>query len=199
MYPHATSERYSSEEVEGSLELMIKHVNAAADKVKVAPAPQLAEATLAGAKLSANFNNKHKMVDTRSKVYLIKRFEDIGWKDPFPDEPMKVEYKLKDNGKDTMPGGDGQGPQIPPNKDVLCYAETRLIPKRCPTVIYVPSKEMMFKMMRACIGVKKKEDLWIYNQGSAQCDHDHGHTYDETKAEGTHNVEGEHHDHDHAH
>ena len=27
--------------------------------------------------------------------------------------------------------------------------------------IYIPKKEIMLKMMRACIAVKKPEDLWI--------------------------------------
>ena len=35
-------------------------------------------------------------------------------------------------------------------------------------IIYMPSKEMMFKMMRACIGVTDKNDLWIYQSSKLQ-------------------------------
>lgn len=70
---------------------------------------------------------------------------------------MKVSYTTKDE----VPGGDGPGPKIPADKDDYAYAESRLIKGFIPTVVYVPTKEMMFKMMRACIGVTKVQDLWI--------------------------------------
>lgn len=119
------------------------------------------------------------MVDTRQKIYLIKRFEDIGWVDPFPDDCLDVNYVTEDD-EYTSGGGDGPGPCIPADKDAYAYAESRLIKGFIPTVIYVPSEEMMFKMMRACIGVTDKKDLWIYKQGDAAvgggacAGHDHG-------------------------
>lgn len=29
--------------------------------------------------------------------------------------------------------------------------------------VYIPSNEVLFKMMRACIGCENIEDLWIYH------------------------------------
>ena len=98
------------------------------------------------------------MVDTRQKVYFIKRFEDIGWIDPFPDDPMDVSYETPSE----VSGGDGPGPRIPEDISTYAYAKSRLIEGFVPTVVYEPSKEIMFKMMRACIGVTDKKDLWIF-------------------------------------
>ena len=103
------------------------------------------------------------MVDTREKVFFIKRLEDIGWVDPFPDDPMTVNYKTPSE----IPGGDGPGPSIPESSDQFAYAKSRLIKGKFPQIIYIPTKEVLFKMMRACIGVAKKEDLWIHKMHEA--------------------------------
>ena len=34
-----------------------------------------------------------------------------------------------------------------------------------PMAVYIPSNDVLFKMMRATIGVTRVEDLWIYNPG----------------------------------
>lgn len=44
----------------------------------------------------------------------------------------------------------------------LLYPENRYIEDQVPLHIYIPRKEIMFKLMRACIDVEKPEDLWIY-------------------------------------
>lgn len=33
-----------------------------------------------------------------------------------------------------------------------------------PDSVYLPSNELLFKMMRACVGCEEVEDLWIYNK-----------------------------------
>ena len=30
--------------------------------------------------------------------------------------------------------------------------------------VYIPSPDLLFKMMRACIGCQSIKDLWIYNE-----------------------------------
>jgi hypothetical protein len=56
---------------------------------------------------------------------------------------------------------DGDNMNIPTAVDDWVYSESRYIDGFSPYVIYVPKKEIMLKMMRACIEVKKEEDLWI--------------------------------------
>ena len=47
------------------------------------------------------------------------------------------------------------------NKDV--YAQSRYNKEYSPFQIYIPKTDLMFKMMRACVGVKQPRDLW-FNQ-----------------------------------
>jgi hypothetical protein len=50
------------------------------------------------------------------------------------------------------------------NSNTLVYGESRFMPVYSPKTIYIPNIEIMFKMMHACIGVKKPKDLWICKQ-----------------------------------
>lgn len=61
--------------------------------------------------------------------------------------------------------------------------------------VYIPSNEILFKLMKACIGCDKIEDLWIFNKKyddiKSDChdeDHHHEHYFDEKE-----------HKHDHSH
>jgi len=51
--------------------------------------------------------------------------------------------------------------------------ETNLVYKTChyntqysPMIIDSPSDYILYKIMRACIGIQKKEDLWIYDKSN---------------------------------
>ena len=51
---------------------------------------------------------------------------------------------------------------VPPKGiDDLAYCKSRYQEENSPKSIYIPSPEMMFKMMRACISVDKEGDLWF--------------------------------------
>ena len=65
---------------------------------------------------------------------------------------------FKKDGKEAQPVT-----MLPANTEHLVYPESRYIKGMIPFVIYIPKKEMMMKMIRACFGVKKVEDLW-FNQ-----------------------------------
>ena len=54
------------------------------------------------------------------------------------------------------------GTFVPPKcyKD-LVYSASRYIKGESPKCIYFPGRKLMFKMMRACIGIEKEEDLWF--------------------------------------
>ena len=45
----------------------------------------------------------------------------------------------------------------------LVYQAQRYIEDCSPMCVYIPSNEVLFKMMRACIGCEHVEDLWIYH------------------------------------
>ena len=54
----------------------------------------------------------------------------------------------------------------------LVYHEKRYNPDESPKHVYVPTKELMFKMIRASIGITDIHDLW-FNE-SLEC-HSHFH------------------------
>ena len=47
------------------------------------------------------------------------------------------------------------------NSHNLIYKKRCLAKKDSPECIYLPSKECIFKMMRACIGIFSIKDLWF--------------------------------------
>ena len=46
-------------------------------------------------------------------------------------------------------------------KHDLIYKIQRFSEENSPMIVYLPSKQLLFKMMRACFGCQTKEDLWI--------------------------------------
>ena len=59
---------------------------------------------------------------------MITSFSQIGWKDPFPDE-------------------DNEDKNIPETVDVPVYPEWRYVKGFTPYVVYIPRKQVMFKLM----------------------------------------------------
>ena len=53
-----------------------------------------------------------------------------------------------------------------PVKVGLAYKIGRYNDDESPTCIYLPTRQLLFKMMRACIGVEEPEELWIYNSAT---------------------------------
>ena len=154
MFPSAV--RYDAEEIEELLAARIrnlinsKHQNAVATKE-----------TQEQAAVSEKFGKRYKMKDEHQEKwaskFLISSFEQIGWQDPFPNDCMM--HAFKDKGHKC----DCPKTMVPANSENLVYPESRYIKGMIPFVIYIPKKEMMMKMIRACFGVKKVEDLW-FNQ-----------------------------------
>ena len=60
------------------------------------------------------------------------------------------------------PFPDSYAPEFKGPKNVcdLVYSKSRYNADQSPNCIYFPSRYLMFKMMRACVDVNKKEDLW---------------------------------------
>lgn len=83
---------------------------------------------------------KHSM----SRPYFINSFWSIGWADPFPDSFSNIDEEFLINRED------------------LVYHKSRYHPDYCPRLIFIPSDQVLVKMMRACIAVDKFQDLWIY-------------------------------------
>lgn len=85
------------------------------------------------------------------RPYFINSFTIIGWSDPFPHDDEFIKGSIDD----------GDGMKMPTVYTDLVYNESRYIDGFSPYCIYIPKKEIMLKIMRACICVNKSEDLWI--------------------------------------
>ena len=49
----------------------------------------------------------------------------------------------------------------------LIYNKVHYNEKFTPICIEIPTTALLFKFMKACIGVKNKEDLWVWQQCSS--------------------------------
>ena len=73
--------------------------------------------------------------------------------DPFPDDDKFIIGSV-----DDVP----DGLKTPSTVEDKVYPEGRYIPGQSPSCIYIPAKEIMLKMMRACIKVSKPDELWLF-------------------------------------
>ena len=110
------------------------------------------------------FKKRYKLADRRNLEFLINRFSQIGWTDPFADETPEAENQASAEAADNAEADPSStGVRLPEDAEGLVYPEQRYIHGDSPAVIYIPSKEVMFKMMRACIGITDPKDLWIHH------------------------------------
>lgn len=77
------------------------------------------------------------------KPWLVNSFWNIGWPDPFPDEHSSMDREFL------------------VDRTALVYEEARYHEEYSPSAVWIPSKLVLIKLMRACIGVDKPENLWI--------------------------------------
>ena len=76
----------------------------------------------------------------------------IGLKNPFKGEASLLNTK-------------GSLPKIVQGEVQLVYPKYKYIQGNSPYCIYIPSSEVMFKLMRSCIGVKEPENVFFFNKG----------------------------------
>ena len=101
--------------------------------------------TKEAAALPQNFYKNYKSLFKKKLAHFnINCLRQIGVPDPFPDEDSHVCL-------DSIPINPmGQG-----------YQYCRYVKEHSPACLYIPSKQVMFKLMRACIHVEGPQDLWF--------------------------------------
>lgn len=100
---------------------------------------------------------------------MVTSLNSIGWSDPFPkaitigkDIPNVSRQKVRTYNKWLKTKNEKMDSNIL-EKSGMAYADSLYVSDRSPMCIYMPSNEVLFKLMRACIGCEKIEDLWIYD------------------------------------
>ena len=75
--------------------------------------------------------------------FNVRTFDQVGMINPFPTEPKDVNFKI---------------PAAPLD---LVYAKSRYFEGQSPPGLYIPSRKLMWKIMRACADVADEKDLWF--------------------------------------
>lgn len=99
--------------------------------------------------ISPYFLEKYDLIDKTPSKYFINQFSTVGFADPFPNDDQNIigsfpitEVQMHD-----------------PKTRV--YPSSRMEMGNSPLCIWIPNKEILLKLMRACIQVKFVDDLWI--------------------------------------
>jgi hypothetical protein len=90
------------------------------------------------------FYDMYKIFDDQEHTDCITSFSQIGMLDPFPQEAYLE--GTKSYGKSYF--------QAPLYVNDFVYSEHKYIQDSSPFILYKPRKDLLFKMMRACINVK---------------------------------------------
>ena len=97
-----------------------------------------------------SFENKK---NKKMQPWRINTFWSLGLADPFPDETTIMEKEKALDGEKQF------------TLEERIYPDSRYDPKEVPLMIYLPSRIMMWKMIRSCMGCKNVSELW-FNQKS---------------------------------
>ena len=95
----------------------------------------------------------------------------MSFPDPFPHDDLNIIGSVDDTPDDL---------KLPSTIYDRVYPDTRYTPGNSPYCIYIPCKEVMLKLMRACIKIKHAENLWVMENrpeergGLKVAAHDHG-------------------------
>ena len=111
----------------------------------------ITEKTKSESVISKDFLKVYGLIECHYKDYQINSFRSIGWADPYPNDDQFITGSLDD----------GYNLRCPESPDDLVYQEQRYIKGNSPICQYIPRKEIMLKIMRACVGIKTPQDLWF--------------------------------------
>lgn len=98
---------------------------------------------------------RYNIIDKEKKGFLVNSWPTIGWVDPFPEDARK---ENKDQPRSKRQAA---SVRLLRGASDLAYPESRYLKSYSPYAIYLPSKENMLKMMRACLMCKDSTELWI--------------------------------------
>ena len=93
-----------------------------------------------------DFAKAYGLGDQPAELYLINDWVEIGIMDPFPNERSEDQAVMSSPEKVSQ--------------DV--YHTSRYVESQSPNVNFIPRQEIMWKLMRSCIGVKDPDDLWVH-------------------------------------
>jgi hypothetical protein len=144
--PVGSNEKKHKEQLRDNIAALSKHLQGEIDiSLKVT------EKTALLAKLSPADDEKYGYVSTFSnkQKYANLTFWSIGMADPFPDETTTADPNCNMLGDQEF---------TPEN---LIYPEYKYSKEMSPLCVYIPSKQLLLKILRACMGVEEVKELWF--------------------------------------
>ena len=84
-------------------------------------------------------------MDKSPKKHFLNSLKTIGWSDPFPKDSRNVDGSFPD----------AKYGKVAVDEYDLIYPEGRYIEDQVPFHLYIPKREIMFKLMRACIDINQ--------------------------------------------
>lgn len=126
------------------------------DSIDITNRPILATQQLAALTLqneqNYGFLQENQEETIKKSQFMVNTFWSIGMSDPFPDESTILE---QESHLFTNVAFDINTHVYPSYK----YKEGQI-----PFMIFIPSKQLMMKLMRSCIGCSSPRDLWFNNR-----------------------------------
>ena len=130
---------YNKAELDEIIESRIEYFNR-----MFKPNAKILDETEAAAALEPNFLVKYGLTDSFPLTsFNVNCFLQLGIDDPFPEDDEKYEGSLDDVDPSIF--------QLPKTPTDLVYQQGRFIEGFSPYCVYIPRKEIMFKIMRACM------------------------------------------------
>ena len=108
--------------------------------------------------LPDDFAENYDLTPEEHTTHRVTSFNQVGIEDPFPAEPYEFEEAINEICYE---------PTIQPDTEKLRWStlivdESRMNMDHCsPYCLYIPSRQILLKLMRACIDVKIESDLWF--------------------------------------
>ena len=127
-------------------------------KANAKPCGKVSAKTIMMNNVHSEFLVKFKLHDAFPlKNFHINCLRQVGIEDPFPDDHTKFQKSLNCHDMNT-----NQDLTI----DDLVYPFASYA-EESPACIWIPRIELMFKLMRACLGVTDEKDLWMFKEPQA--------------------------------
>lgn len=115
--------------------------------------------TTKASNVDSGFLVKFKLFDTLPlKSFHINCLKQVGIEDPFPDDHTKFQNSINCHELDVY-----QELVL----DNLVYP-SQAYGQVAPNCIWIPRVELMFKLMRACVGITDEKDLWLFKEPESQ-------------------------------
>lgn len=136
-------------------------------KINIANNDQIpTDHTQENSKLPKDFLVKYDLATKPEEMlpHHINCFHHMAMQDPFTDDHLHIKGSLHDFQVHVDEYKEENINDVEADPYKLVYNSARYVHNMSPLCLYLPRKEILFKLMRACLGVRVMKDIW-YERG----------------------------------